>query len=107
MRVASFERITRRCAGDSACDESTSNLTVTRVETLFTFSPPGPLLWDMWNSISFSGIDKPLPIEIKWTSSHGSKINVVGQLIHIGRGIIWEMNRQLLANNFNGGDQTF
>ena len=56
MRVASFSLILARCTEDSDGEPSTSKRIVTRVSSLLTFCPPGPVLLEYSRPISDSGM---------------------------------------------------
>ncbi len=55
--VASLSRILSRRAPVRVCERAMSNSNVTRVFSLFTFCPPGPLERENVNEISSSGIE--------------------------------------------------
>ena len=55
MRVARFVKMQCFCSGDRVGELATSNLRVTRLLTLLTCCPPGPLLREALNFSSSSG----------------------------------------------------
>src|SRR5215471_4451016 len=85
-----------------ASEASMLKRSVTRVETLLTFWPPGPPLRETVKSTSCSGISRPSITLINRLSLSPfllPEIHVVGQAIHVSGRIVWKVQSQLLSDD--------